>query len=353
MQCTGILFFCLSPVGMGRIACLNFTHLAHARYNRPFHPFHALMQVLFGEQAGTAGRIAEAQLPCALTIGNFDGVHLGHQAILRDLREEADRRDLPTALLTFEPHPRELFARNNPPARLMTLRDKLDFLASTGLVDRVHVLRFNHGLASLAPEVFIDRILRRLLHARFLLIGDDFRFGARRAGDFSTLAALPDIEVRAMSTVEIGGRRASSSLLRDALGAGQLDTAARLLGRPYQISGRVVHGRQLGRQLGFPTANICLPFKRPALQGVFAVECDTPAGTFMGAASLGRNPTVETGGRYKLEVYLLDFTGDLYGQRVTVRFMAKLRDEAKYDSLDALVSQIHADVAATRRLLAH
>lgn len=303
------------------------------------------MQVFFGERAGPHG-------PCALTIGNFDGVHLGHQAILRDLRREADARALPAALLTFEPHPREFFSAGDPPARLATLRDKLAVLAATGLVDRVHVYRFNRAFAALGPDAFIDEVLVRQLDTRFLLIGDDFRFGCRRAGDFARLAACPAFETRAMPTVEIDDARASSSAIRDALAAGRLDRAERLLGRPYQLSGRVMHGKKLGRTIGFPTVNVHLPHRKPALQGVFAVECDTPHGTFAGAASLGKNPTVDVGDQYKLEVHLLDYDhGDLYGQRVVVRFLHKLRDEAKYPTLEALIDQIRADVAATRALI--
>lgn len=323
-----------------------FTLPAPARYNRSFNGLTLQMQVHFGGHPG------DTFPPCALTIGNFDGVHLGHQAILRDLRREADARGLPTALLTFEPHPREFFSRNDPPARLATLRDKLAFLQGTGLVDRVHVQRFNRGFASLSPQAFIDSVLVERLDTRFLLIGDDFCFGSRRTGDFSLLAAEPRFTTRAMPTVELDGARASSTAIRDALEAGDMPLAARLLGRPYQLSGRVVHGRKLGRTLGFPTANIHLPHRKPALAGVFAVECLTPDGQrHVGAASLGKNPTIDDAGCYRLEVYLLDYSGDLYGQRLIVRFIHKLRDEEKYDSLDALIAQIHADVAETRRLM--
>ncbi|RXZ45004.1 bifunctional riboflavin kinase/FAD synthetase [Crenobacter cavernae] len=288
---------------------------------------------------------------CALTIGNFDGVHLGHQNMLARLRAEASARGLPTALLTFEPHPREFFSRDDPPSRLSTLRDKLDFLAEQKLVDAVFVYRFNGAFARMTAQDFVDRILVGALNTRYLLIGDDFQFGAKRQGNFELLASCPSFVTEAMPSVLVAGERASSTLVRERLAAGDLAAAERLLGRHYQLSGRVMHGKKLGRSLGFPTANVHLPHRRPALEGVFVVEVDTPEGRFGGVASLGKNPTVDHGDEYKLEVHLFDFAGDLYGRRLKVRFLKKLRDEARFEHLDALVEQIERDAAGARSYL--
>jgi len=289
--------------------------------------------------------------PCALTIGNFDGVHLGHQRMLSRLRHEAAVRGLPSALLTFEPHPREFFARGTPPARLSVLRDKLLFLAEREQVDYVFIYRFNHAFSRMAAGQFIDQILQQELQTRYLLIGDDFQFGADRKGDFALLQQHAGFVTEAMPSVLVAGERASSTLVRDRLAAGDLDSAARLLGRPYQISGKVMHGQKLGRTIGFPTANVHLPHRRPALEGIFVVEVDTPAGRLGGVASLGRNPTVTDTQNYKLEVHLFDFHGDLYGQRISVHFLKKLRDEARYDDLNELMAQIERDAASARTYL--
>ena len=289
--------------------------------------------------------------PCALTIGNFDGVHLGHQRMLARLREEAAARGLPSALLTFEPHPREFFARGTPPARLSVLRDKLLFLAEREQVDYVFIYRFNHAFSRMAAGQFIDQVLLQELQTRYLLIGDDFQFGADRKGDFALLQQHAGFVTEAMPSVLVAGERASSTLVRDRLAAGDLDSATRLLGRPYQISGKVMHGQKLGRTIGFPTANVHLPHRRPALEGIFVVEVDTPRGRLGGVASLGRNPTVTDTQNYKLEVHLFDFHGDLYGQRISVHFLKKLRDEARYDDLNELVAQIERDAASARTYL--
>ena len=303
------------------------------------------MQVYFGNphRFGLSG--------CALTIGNFDGVHLGHQKMLARLRDEARARGLPTALLTFEPHPREFFAKGLPPARLSTLRDKLGYLDERKLVDRVFVYRFNHAFSRMSASDFIRTVLVKALQTRYLLIGDDFQFGADRSGNFELLAGCPDFVTEAMPSVLVQGERASSTLVRERLEAGDLEAAARLLGRPYQISGRVVHGRKLGRTLGFPTANVHLPHRRPALSGVFVVSVDTPFGVVGGVASLGLNPTVSDTPEYKLEVHLFDFGHSLYGQRIRVRFLKKLRDEARYETLPDLVAQIERDADQARTYL--
>ncbi|MDC7717422.1 bifunctional riboflavin kinase/FAD synthetase [Vogesella sp. DC21W] len=289
--------------------------------------------------------------PCALTIGNFDGVHLGHQRMLARLREEAAARGLPAALLTFEPHPREFFARQQPPARLAVLRDKLQFLAQQAQLDYVFIYRFNHAFSRMPAGQFVQQVLLDELQTRYLLIGDDFQFGADRKGDFALLQQHPGFVTEAMPSVLVAGERASSTLVRDRLAAGDLDSAGRLLGRPYQISGKVMHGQKLGRTIGFPTANVHLPHRKPALEGIFVVQVDTPYGRLGGVASLGKNPTVTTTQNYKLEVHLFDFHGDLYGQRISVHFLKKLRDEARYDDFNELVAQIERDAASARTYL--
>jgi riboflavin kinase/FMN adenylyltransferase len=304
-----------------------------------------LMQVFLGSSRGFG-------LPgCALTIGNFDGVHLGHQKILSRLRQEADARGLPAALLTFEPHPREFFSRNSPPSRLSTLRDKLAFLREQGQLDYVFVYRFNAVLSHMAAPDFIQRVLVAQINTRYLLIGDDFQFGAKRGGNFELLASCPHFVTEAMPSVLVAGERASSSRVRECLAAGNLQAAEALLGRHYQISGKVMHGKKLGRTIGFPTANVHLPHRRPALEGVFVVEADTPYGRLGGVASLGKNPTVSRTDDYKLEVHLFDFAGDLYGKQIRVHFLKKLRDEAHYEHLDALVVQIEHDAASAQAYL--
>lgn len=298
------------------------------------------------------------RLPCALTIGNFDGVHRGHQAILARLREQADLRELPACLLTFEPHPREYFAsigRGEAPERISSLRDKLDALARHG-VDRVNIAHFNARFASLSAESFVDDILCAGLQVRYLLIGDDFRFGAGRRGDFAMLrqrATAAGFMLEQMPTVHDEHGRISSSSVRDALRAGELRRVASLLGRPYTLSGHVVHGRKLGRTLGFPTLNLRMPTDRPALSGVFAVRVSGLGPEPLdGVASLGRRPAVERDGRMLLEVHLFDFDRQVYGSLVHVEFVHKLRDEMDFASLDALTRQIGADAAQARAYLA-
>ena len=286
-----------------------------------------------------------------LTIGNFDGVHLGHRALLAELIAEARALALPATVLTFEPHPRELFAPDQAPARLASLRDKLELLAACG-VDRVHVCRFDRALAGLTATQFIEGILVRGLSVRHLIVGDDFRFGRGRGGDFALLQEMGKehrFVVAAMRTVDVGGVRVSSSAVRDALADGNLEYAEQLLGRAYVIAGRVMHGMKVGRTLGFPTANIQVRRKRLPLSGVFAVTVSgIAAEPLRGAANVGVRPTLAQGLKPALEVHLLDFDRDIYGSHVDVNFLHKLRDEAKYDSLDALKAQIARDVDAVR-----
>jgi riboflavin kinase/FMN adenylyltransferase len=297
----------------------------------------------------------DQRAPCALTIGNFDGVHLGHRALLDALRRVADRIGVPACVLTFEPHPREYFAAHRPgvvaPPRIATLRDKLEALEAAG-VARTCVVHFNARFAALEPEAFVERVLVDGLRARFVLIGDDFRFGAQRRGDFALLEALGarhGFGVERMQTLALGGERVSSSAVRAALAQADFGRVERLLGRPYAISGHVVHGRKLGRELGFPTLNLRIPHGRPALGGIFVVRvhglADAPVA---GVASLGTRPAVEADGAPLLETHVLDWSGDAYGRVVRIEFLRKLRDEAKYDGLDALVAQIRLDADQAR-----
>ena len=299
----------------------------------------------------THGSITPGSSRLALTIGNFDGVHRGHQAMLERTVSRARALQLPSCVLTFEPHPREFFAPATAPARLTRMRDKLELMAAAG-VNRVHVARFDARLAALAAERFVEDIVARGLRAAWLLVGRDFRFGAKRGGDFALLeqlAARHGIELEAMPEVALQGERVSSSAVRAALAAGDLGVAQQLLGRPYAMSGRVAHGEKLGRELGFPTANIVLR-KGPPLAGIFVVECriEGDAGWRAGVASVGRRPTVNPTAAPLLEVHLLDYTGDLYRRHLQVRFLLKLRDEEKYDGVPALRAAIARDAAQAR-----
>lgn len=289
-----------------------------------------------------------ADRPIALTVGNFDGVHRGHQAMLARLMEAADDLGLASAVLTFDPHPREFFARESAPPRLSTLRAKLERFAAFG-IERVFVARFDQRLASLAPDAFIETVLVRGLGTRWLLVGEDFRFGKGRAGDLSTLrGAARSFSVEAMRTVAVEGERASSSAVRTALAAGNLAHANALLGRSFTIAGRVAHGAKLGRSLGFPTANIPLK-RRPPLSGIFAVRVHGLAAEPRAAvATLGVRPTVSASGIPLLEVFIFDFDDVIYGRRIAVEFVHKLRDEERYPDLDTLTKQIAIDADQAR-----
>jgi riboflavin kinase/FMN adenylyltransferase len=299
--------------------------------------------------------------PCALTIGNFDGVHRGHQAMLALLINEARHRAVPSAVLTFEPHPRDFFAARSgrpetAPARIATLRDKLAELERCG-IDQTIVLPFNEALAALSPEAFIEQVLVAGFGARYVLVGDDFRFGARRAGDYALLdraAGTHGFDVARMQSYEVHGQRVSSSAVRDALAAGDMARTAALLGRPYSISGHVLHGAKLGRTLGFRTLNLRFGHARPAAMGIFVVRVqglgDAP---LQGVASLGRRPTVDDSGRVLLETHVLDWPPSLgadagYGALVRVELLHWLHEERRYASLDALRAGIAADVEAAR-----
>ena len=297
---------------------------------------------------------------CALTIGNFDGVHRGHQAMLALLKGEAQQRGVPSCVMTFEPHPRDFFAAHfkKPelaPARVGTLRDKLVDLANCG-VDQTIVLSFDAKLAAQSPQTFVDNVLVQGLGARYVLVGDDFRFGAKRAGDYAFLDAAGDaqgFDVARMNSYEVHGLRVSSSAVREALGQGLMQDAARLLGRPYCISGHVVHGRKLGRTLGFKTLNLRFAHWKPAASGIFAVLVHGLAEhPLQGVANLGVRPSLDpsdvNGGRVLLETHCLEWPAALgaegaYGKIIRVELLHKLHDELKYDGLDALTKGINQD----------
>ncbi len=294
----------------------------------------------------THGSLQRARGRCALTIGNFDGVHRGHRALIERVIAKAREARLTSCVLTFEPHPREFFARDQAPARITRLRDKLALMAEAGM-QRVHVARFDARFASLPAERFIDEVLVRGLGVHWLLVGRDFRFGARRTGDFSTLQNR-GFTVEAMPDVQFDGVRVSSSAVRAALQAGDISSAERLLGHPYAISGRVAHGAKLGRALGFATANIVLR-RAPPVSGIFVVDVDRYG---PGVASVGKRPTVNPVPIPLLEVHLFDYGGaDLYGEHLRVRFLKKLRDEQKYDGLPALRDAIARDARQAREYL--
>ena len=306
---------------------------------------------------------------CALTIGNFDGVHRGHQAMLALLKNEAQHRGVPSCVMTFEPHPRDYFAAlaRKPelaPARVAALRDKLTELARCG-IDQCVVLRFNAQLSGQSPNSFIDEVLVQGLGTKYVLVGDDFRFGAKRAGDYAMLDAAGDergFDVARMNSYEVHKTRVSSSAVREALGRGNMSQVASLLGRPFSISGHVVHGRKLGRDLGFPTLNLRFSHWNPVASGIFAVQVfglgDKP---LPGVANMGIRPSLDAddvnGGRVLLETYCLDWPDALgaegaYGKIIRVELLHKLHDELKYDGLDSLKAGIAKDCADARAFFA-
>ena len=291
---------------------------------------------------------------CALTIGNFDGIHLGHQAVIAQLRARAADLDLPSCVVTFEPHPREFFDPASAPARLSRLRDKVEGIAALG-IDRLLLLRFDAALAALEPQAFIEQLLVQGLGARDVVVGDDFRFGRARRGDYGWLQRAgreAGFAVDAADTRRLDGDRVSSTRVRHALAAGDLGYAARLLGGPYTIRGRVIHGQRLGRTLGFPTANIALDRYRLPLTGVFAVVAwDASGRRLPGVANLGWRPTVG-GTRPLLEVHAFDFDGDLYGTHLRVQLHARLRPEERFDSVAAMTERMYEDAREARCLLA-
>ena len=283
--------------------------------------------------------------PLVLAIGNFDGMHLGHQSLLARLQEVAQAQNLTPAVMTFEPHPREFFTPLNAPARLSNLREKLEFFEQMG-IKKVFVCAFNKRFAAISAPDFLA-ILREKLNANTILVGEDFKFGAKRAGTVADFKSH-GFDLISMSRVDFNSERVSSTRVRDALFSGNLALATQLLGRHYSIAGRVVHGAKRGRELGFPTANIHMRHERPALTGVYAVKLDG----LNSVANLGVRPTIKGGiagiPKLLLEVHVIDFNGDLYGKHVHVEFLHKIRDEMKFESLDALKAQIAADIMVAR-----
>ncbi len=287
--------------------------------------------------------------PCALTVGNFDGVHVGHQAMLARVVEIARAKGHAPAAMSFWPSPQEYFGRAAP--RIYSLRQKLEVFCAAG-IERVYLLRFDARYAKMDAEGFVQEVLQGQCAAASVLTGEDFRFGRNRAGDVWVLRALMGEAAQVMPEVLVAGERVSSSRVRRALSEGDFGLVASLLGQPYAISGHVAHGDKLGRTLGFPTANIALR-RPPAITGVFAVEVHgVVAGKpWPGVASIGVRPTVKLAGKPLAEVYLFDFQGELYGKRVQIVLKEKLREEEKYDSVDAMTTQIARDVEEAKRCL--
>ncbi|HEY4540973.1 MAG TPA: bifunctional riboflavin kinase/FAD synthetase [Noviherbaspirillum sp.] len=299
---------------------------------------------------------AASRAPCALTIGNFDGVHRGHQELLAHVREAAQRLGIEAAVMTFEPHPREFFALkagdlSKAPARIANLRDKLQALDQAG-IDRVIVEHFNAHFAAISPDEFVENVLVQGLHVKWLMVGEDFCYGARRAGTLATLQEAGrrhGFEVVALPAVTNNGERISSSAVRAALASADFALAEQLLGHPYAISGHVIHGRKLGRTLGFPTLNLAIRHKRPALSGIFVVQVHGLSERALpGVASLGVRPTVEDAGRVLLETHLFDYDAPCYGKLIRVEFLHKLRDEEKYIDLPTLTAAIERDAEQAR-----
>ena len=287
----------------------------------------------------------------AVTIGAFDGVHRGHQEVLAHLKREADARGLATTVITFEPLPGEFLFPDRAPPRLMTFREKFEALADQG-IDNLLCLRFNNRLRTMSPRDFVEDIFVKGLNARYIAFGDDFRFGKDRAGDLDftqSLAQEFDYEVVPTSTFDMAGERVSSTRIRTTLLDADFSQAADLLGKPFKLSGKVLKGKQLGRTIGSPTANIALKRVKSPLHGVYAVRVSGGGlSSAAGVANVGVRPTVNDGTLANLEVHLFDFDGDLYGERLSVEFMTKLRDEKKFESLDALKAAIAADQQAAR-----
>ena len=287
----------------------------------------------------------------AVTIGAFDGVHRGHQEVLAHLKREADARSLATTVITFEPLPGEFLFPDRAPPRLMTFREKFTALADQS-IDNLLCLRFNNRLRTMSPRAFVEDIFVKGLNARYIAFGDDFRFGKDRAGDLDftqSLAQEFDYEVVPTSTFDMAGERVSSSRIRTTLLDADFSQAADLLGKPFKLSGKVLKGKQLGRTIGSPTANIALKRVKSPLHGVYAVRVSGGGlSSAAGVANVGVRPTVNDGMLANLEVHLFDFDGDLYGERLSVEFMTKLRDEKKFESLDALKAAIAADQQAAR-----
>ena len=286
-----------------------------------------------------------------LTIGNFDGVHLGHQAVIKKLADKGKALGLPVVVMLFEPQPLEYFMADNVPSRLTRLREKAIQLSKLP-IDNVLVLKFNQYFANLEAEAFIKDILQTLLNVKYLVVGDDFHFGKARRGNFAMLKDYGQrfgFAVENTDSFQVSGHRVSSTLIRDALGDGDLDLAALLLGRPYSVCGRVAHGDKRGRTIGFPTANIQMFRKNTPIEGVYAVEMSgIDSQVFSGVANVGTRPTVDGGAKVILETHLFDFSQEIYGHYVEVHFRKKIRNEVRFKSLDELKAQIAKDVALVK-----
>lgn len=286
---------------------------------------------------------------CVLTIGKFDGVHKGHKAVLSNVLKKARELDLPATVMVFEPQPEEVFAPDKAPARLSTLSEKYRLLVQAD-IDRLLCVRFNQEFASQSADTFIHDLLVDKLGVRFLVVGDDFRFGQNRHGDFTMLQQAGKqygFEVVSTQSFRLDDNRISSTAVREALETGDFEKAESMLGRPFSVQGRVVHGEKKGRTIGFPTANVLLKRFRTPIKGVFAVSVTLNNTTFNGVANVGRRPTLD-GQRTQLEVHLFDFDGDLYGRPINVIPRKKLRDEHKFESFDALKQQIQVDAEHAR-----
>ena len=291
---------------------------------------------------------------CVLTLGNFDGIHLGHQKIVETVKMKSTELGAPSAVLFFEPQPREYFAHEKSPARLTTLHEKYRFMSSLG-IDYLYCLRFSNLLSDLGAEEFIERILIGKFNVRHLVIGDDFRFGRGRGGSYETLLQYGRdtgrFTVQKSPSFTIDGLRVSSTLIRKALAEDRLDQARAMLGRYYSISGKVVHGQQIGRTIGFPTANISLNRIVTPVSGVYAVTADFEDRQLLGVANIGTRPTL-AGQEPRLEVFFFNFHDNLYGRRMTVQIRGKIREEQKFSSLDQLKQQIEQDKLAAQEILA-
>jgi riboflavin kinase/FMN adenylyltransferase len=290
---------------------------------------------------------------CVLSIGNFDGLHLGHRAVIKKLAERGEALGLPVVIMTFEPQPLEYFLGDNAPSRLMCLREKV--IEFTKLpVDNLLMVRFNRYFANCDAEQFIDDILINKLNVKHLVIGDDFHFGKARRGNFAMLkekGKLYGFSVEDTGSCQVAGLRISSTLIRDALGTGDLIQAEKLLGHCYSVCGRVAHGEKLGRTIGYPTANIKMFRKNTPVNGVFAVTMTGIDGLELeGVANVGTRPTVDGGSKVVLETYLFDFDKEIYGRYVEVRFKQKIRDEIRFQSLEQLKAQIEKDVAEAKNI---
>lgn len=299
---------------------------------------------------------SEALCPggCAVTLGNFDGLHVGHQALFQRTLAGAERLQVEAAALSFDPMPQEFFVPDDPPARLQRTSEKVAGLAAAGF-DLLWLMRFNADVAVMSEQIFVDHVLARGLNARLVVVGSDFRYGRGRVGDVESLredGREHGFEVCVEPPVMISDERVSSTRIRRALAQERFRDAAIMLGRPYRMSGRVTYGRRLGRDLGFPTVNLNIGRLRSPLQGIFAVWVyGVRARPLPGVASIGTRPTVEAQGDVILEVHLLDFDGDLYGRRLEVEFVDRLRAERKFDSVASMCEQMHRDVARARRCL--